>query len=240
MKIIPAIDILNGKVVRLTEGDYNTSKEYDVTIVEMIEKYIEKGIDFIHIVDLNGAKSDNSNEAFMMQVLANQNIKMEVGGGVRTIEKIKRLLDMGVERVVVGTEAVKNPKFLDEIAANIPLKNMVIATDVLNETIMINGWQESAAIGFYEFMDKCIALGFTSFLCTDISKDGKLEGSSDALYQKMVKKYPGINIIASGGIGAMVDIESVATSGVTEVVVGKAIYENRISIDEIMTWNNKQ
>jgi len=242
MYIIPAIDILDGKVVRLVEGDYNQKTEYDVSIAEMIENYRSNGTEFIHIIDLNGAKGDFSNQKQLFDIIKKTDMRVQYGGGIRTIEQVTNLLDAGIHRVIVGTQAITNPDFLAELSKEVGKKydyanRIVIAIDVLDEVIKYSGWMESSPIKLMDYIDKCLQLGFFRFLCTDINKDGKLGGAAVDLYRKLLDHSPFIKLIASGGISSMQDIEELAKYDIRSVVVGKAIYENRISIEEIKQWN---
>jgi phosphoribosylformimino-5-aminoimidazole carboxamide ribotide isomerase len=245
MYIIPAIDILDGKVVRLREGDYNQKTVYDVSIAEMIETYRSNGTEFIHIIDLNGAKGDFSNQAALFEIIRKTDMKVQYGGGIRTIKQVTDLLDAGIQRVIVGTQAITNPDFLQELSTEVGKKydyanRIVIAIDVLDEVIKYSGWMESSPIKLMDYVDKCLQLGFFRFLCTDINKDGKLGGAAIDLYRKLLDHSPFIKLIASGGISSMQDIEELAALDIRSVVVGKAIYENRVSIDEIKEWNLRQ
>lgn len=245
MYIIPAIDILDGKVVRLREGDYNQKTEYNVSIEDMIEQYRSNGTDFIHIIDLNGAKGDFSNQKALFDIIKKTDMKVQYGGGIRTIEQVTNLLDAGIHRVIVGTQAISNPDFLPQLSEAFAKKDdyanrIVIAIDVLDEVIKYSGWMESSPIKLMDYVDKCLALGFFRFLCTDINKDGKLGGAAVDLYKKLLDHSPMIKLIASGGVSSMADIEELAQLPIRSVVVGKAIYENRISIEEVKNWNLKQ
>ncbi len=244
MYIIPAIDILNGKVVRLREGDYEQATFYDVTLEEMIEKYKSNGTEFIHIIDLNGAKGDFSNQKYLFDIINKTSIKIQYGGGIRSIDKVKELIDAGVHRVIVGTQAITNVNFLQELSQEVCGKEkcqdqVVVAIDVLDEVIKYSGWMESSPIKLMDYVDKCLNLGFFRFLCTDIDKDGKLGGAGVNLYKKLLEHSPFIKLIASGGISSMKDIEELQKIKVESCVVGKAIYEGRISIEEIKDWNLK-
>ncbi len=244
MYIIPAIDILNGKVVRLREGDYEQATFYDVTLNEMIEKYQSNGTEFIHIIDLNGAKGDFSNQKFLFDIIHKTEIKVQYGGGVRSIDKVKELIDYGIHRVIVGTQALTNADFLPELSSEICGREkcqdqVVVAIDVLDEVIKYSGWMESSPIKLKDYVDKCLSLGFFRFLCTDIDKDGKLGGAGVDVYKKLLEHSPFIKLIASGGISSMQDIEELQKIKVESCVVGKAIYEGRITIEEIKDWNLK-
>lgn len=244
MYIIPAIDILNGKVVRLCEGDYDQVTSYDVTLEKMIDKYQSNGTEIIHIIDLNGAKGDFSNQKFLFDMIKKTDIKVQYGGGVRSIAKVKELIDSGIHRVIVGTQALTNNNFLSELSQEICGKEkcqdqVVIAIDVLDEVIKYSGWMESSPIKLMDYVDKCLNLGFFRFLCTDINKDGKLGGAGVSLYKKLLEHSPFIKLIASGGVSSMKDIEDLQKIKVESCVVGKAIYEGKISIEEIKDWNLK-
>jgi phosphoribosylformimino-5-aminoimidazole carboxamide ribotide isomerase len=242
MYIIPAIDILDKKVVRLREGDYSQVTTYDVTLEEMIERYQSYGTNFIHIIDLNGAKNDFSNQQYLFDVIKKTDMQVQYGGGVRSIEKVKELIGAGVHRVIVGTQAITNPMFLDELSRSICGRErcsnqVVIAIDVLDEVIKYSGWMESSPIKLMDYVDKCLGLGFYRFLCTDIDKDGKLGGAGVKLYEKLLDHSPFIKLIASGGVSSMEDIEQLSNIKVESCVVGKAIYEGRISIEDVKNWN---
>nr|WP_294945035.1 1-(5-phosphoribosyl)-5-[(5-phosphoribosylamino)methylideneamino] imidazole-4-carboxamide isomerase [uncultured Mucilaginibacter sp.] len=242
MYIIPAIDILNKKVVRLREGDYGQVTEYDVTLEEMIERYQSNGTNFIHVIDLNGAKNDFTNQQYLFDVIRKTDMQVQYGGGIRSIDKVKELIDAGVHRVIVGTQALTNPTFLHDLSKAICGRDkcsdqVVIAIDVLDEVIKYSGWMESSPIKLMDYVDKCLSLGFFRFLCTDINKDGKLGGAGVDLYEKLLDHSPFIKLIASGGVSSMADIEQLNNIKVESCVVGKAIYEGHISIEEIKNWN---
>src|ERR1700744_1635798 len=242
MYIIPAIDILNKKVVRLREGDYGQVTEYDVTLEEMIERYQSYGTNFIHIIDLNGAKNDFSNQQYLFDVIKKTDMQVQYGGGIRSIEKVKELIGAGVHRVIVGTQAITNPMFLTDLSKEICGRDkcsdqVVVAIDVMDEVIKYSGWMESSPVKLMDYVDKCLSLGFFRFFCTDINKDGKLEGAGIELYAKLLDHSPFIKLIASGGVSSMADIEQLNKIRVEACVVGKAIYENRITIEEVKDWN---
>jgi len=242
MYIIPAIDILNKKVVRLREGDYEQVTEYDVTLEEMIEQYQSYGTDMIHVIDLNGARNDFSNQEYLFDIIRKTDMKVQYGGGIRSIDKVKELIDAGVFRVIVGTQALTNPNFLPSLAQEICGKDkcsdqVIVAIDVLDEVIKYSGWMESSPIKLMDYVDKCLQLGFFRFLCTDINKDGKMGGAGVDLYQKLLDHSPFIELIASGGVSSMKDIIQLSKIKVESCVVGKAIYEGKITIEEIKNWN---
>ncbi|PTQ97965.1 1-(5-phosphoribosyl)-5-[(5-phosphoribosylamino)methylideneamino] imidazole-4-carboxamide isomerase [Mucilaginibacter yixingensis] len=242
MYIIPAIDILDKKVVRLREGDYSQKTEYNVTLEEMIERYQSNGTNLIHIIDLNGAKGDFSNQQYLFDVIRKTDMKVQYGGGIRSIDKVKELIDAGIQRVIVGTQAITNPTFLPDLSKDLCGRDncsdhIVVAIDVLDEVIKYSGWMESSPIKLMDYVDRCLSLGFFRFLCTDIGKDGKLGGAGIELYSKLLDHSPFIKLIASGGVSSIEDVEALNKIKVESVVVGKAIYEERITIEEIKNWN---
>jgi phosphoribosylformimino-5-aminoimidazole carboxamide ribotide isomerase len=208
----------------------------------MIEKYQSNGTNFIHIIDLNGAKNDFRNQSYLFDVIKKTDMKVQYGGGIRSIEKVKELIGSGIHRVIVGTQAITNPTFLDDLSKEICGKQqcsnqVVVAIDVLNEVIKYSGWMESSPIKLLDYVDKCLSLGFFRFLCTDIDKDGKLGGAGIQLYEKLLDHSPFIKLIASGGVRSMKDVEKLNQLNIESCVVGKAIYEGHITIDEIKNWN---
>ncbi len=244
MYIIPAIDVLDKKVVRLREGNYDDATIYEVSLEEMIERYQSNGTEFVHIIDLNGAKGDFSNQSYLFDIVRKTDMKVQYGGGVRSIEKVQELVDAGIHRVVVGTQAITNPDFLDELSKLNRGKykyadHVVIAIDVLDEVIKYSGWMESSPVKLLDYIDRCLSLGFFRFLCTDINKDGKLGGAGVELYKKLMEHSPIIKLIASGGISSMADVKDLDAIHVEACVIGKAIYENHISIEQIKEWNLK-
>lgn len=244
MYIIPAIDILDGKVVRLIEGDYGRVTNYEISLADLIKKYKSHGTDIIHIIDLNGAKGDFCNQEMLFDVIKKTDMRVQYGGGIRSIQQVTDLLDAGVYRVIVGTQAIKQPDFLDQLSKEVGKKKdyanrIVVAIDVLDEVIKYSGWMESSPVKLLDYIDRCLRLGFFRFLCTDISKDGKLGGTSIDLYEKLLNYAPVIKLIASGGVASMADVEALSQFNISSCVVGKAIYEGLISIEEIKEWNLK-
>ncbi|MFB5946766.1 1-(5-phosphoribosyl)-5-[(5-phosphoribosylamino)methylideneamino]imidazole-4-carboxamide isomerase [Albibacterium profundi] len=237
MYIIPAIDILDKKVVRLREGNYEDVTTYDVSLEEMIEKYQANGTEIIHVIDLNGAKGDFKNQKHLFDIVKKVDMKIQYGGGIRSIDMVKKLTDEGIYRVIVGTQALTKPTFLDELSTLKCSDQIIIAIDVLDEVIKYSGWMESSPVKLIDYIDRCLGLGFFRFLCTDINKDGKLSGAGVDLYKKLLNHSPIIKLIASGGISSMQDIQELSQLRIEAAVVGKAIYEDHISIEEIKEWN---
>ena len=210
----------------------------------MIEKYQHKGTEFVHIVDLDGAKGDFSNQQYIVDIIRKTDMKVQYGGGVRSIDTVKQLIDAGIHRVVVGTQAITDPDFLPSLSKEICGREqcsdqVVIAIDVLHEVIKYAGWTQSSPVKLEEYVYKCLSLGFFRFLCTDIERDGKLAGVGVELYEKLLNHSPLVKLIASGGIASMSDVMALQKINVEACIVGKAIYEKHIAIDEIKDWNLK-
>lgn len=244
MNIIPAIDILDKRVVRLSGGDYNQVTTYDISLEDMIIRYQSHGTDYIQVIDLDGARGDFSNQAFIADTIKKTNMKIQYGGGIRSIEKVQELLAIGVHRVIVGTQAITNPEFLQKLSDVVCNKSqcsdqIIVAIDVLDEVIKYSGWMETSPIKLMDYVDKCLSLGFFRFLCTDISKDGKLAGTAKELYQKLLAHSPFIKLIGAGGVNSINDLHSLDGIPLESFVVGRAIYENKITINEIKDWNLK-
>ncbi len=242
MYIIPAIDLLDKKVVRLTGGRYDSVTEYDVVLEDILKQLNSNGTDFVQIIDLNGAKGDFSQQAYLLDLLKKSPLKIQYGGGVRSIEKVKELIDAGFHRIIIGTKAITDEGFLKELSEEICGKNscsdqVVIAVDTLNGELMHSGWEKTSDIKPIEFIDKCVGLGYFRFICTDIGNDGKLNGSNVELYKSFKSQFPFVKLIAQGGITTMDDIKALQDAQLEAVVLGKAIYENKISIEEVKNWN---
>jgi phosphoribosylformimino-5-aminoimidazole carboxamide ribotide isomerase len=240
MQIIPAIDIIDGKCVRLTEGDYQQKTEYSASPLEMAKIYEQNGISRLHLVDLDGAKTGKvTNWKVAEEIAANTNLVIDFGGGVKTREEVERIFDMGIAYTTVGSMAVKSPEVFKEwIAVFGPLRFM-LGADVKDEMIMVSGWFEQSTIHLLPFIASYMEMGISNVFCTDISKDGRLEGPSTALYAKIKKQFPDLFLIASGGVAVMDDLHELELAGCDGAIIGKAIYENRISIESLKAFNEK-
>jgi phosphoribosylformimino-5-aminoimidazole carboxamide ribotide isomerase len=242
MYIIPAVDLLDRKVVRLTGGKYDAVTEYNIKIEDMLLQLNSNGTDFVQIIDLNGAKGDFSQQTYLFDLLNKSPLKIQYGGGVRSIEKVKELIDAGFHRIIIGTKAITDEGFLKELSQEICGKNscsdqVVIAVDTLKGELMHSGWEKASDIKPIDFIDKCVSLGYFRFICTDIGNDGKLSGSDVELYKSFKSQFPFIKLIAQGGINTMDQVKALQDAGLESVVLGKAIYENKISIEEVKQWN---
>lgn len=238
MIIIPAIDIINGKCVRLTKGDYTQQKIYNENPVEIAKQFAGAGLQRLHIVDLDGAKAGKvTNLAVLENIAAGTNMVIDFGGGVKNIEDVENILDAGASMVTIGSLAVKRPELLEEWLMEFGANRFLIGADVLDEKIKISGWLEDGGIDIFDFVGKLISLGVTNIFCTDISKDGMMEGPSVDLYKKIMEQHPEINLTASGGVSNMDDVKQLKLIGCSGVIIGKAIYENLVTLEELISLN---
>ena len=240
MQIIPAIDIIDGKCVRLTEGDYQQKTEYSASPLEMAKIYEANGITRLHLVDLDGARAGKvTNWKVAEEISAHTNLIVDFGGGVKTVEEVERIIALGIEYVTVGSIAAKQPEVFREWIAVFGPERFMLGADVKDEMIMVSGWFEKSSIHLLPFIASYMAMGIRNVFCTDISKDGRLEGPSTALYAKIKQQFPDLFLIASGGVAVMDDLYDLATAGCDGAIIGKAIYENRISIESLKAFNEQ-
>ncbi len=229
MKIFPAIDIRDGKVVRLTHGDFNKEVRYELTPMEAAVQFAEAGAKNLHIVDLDGAKDDSlSNFDIIKSIVQETGMFVEVGGGIRNQERLERYLDIGVNRVILGTIAVNNIPFLRDMATKYS-DRLAVGIDVKDGYVATKGWQELSGMVGEDFCSRLHLLGVLHVIYTDISRDGTLGGVNVELYERLVKKCA-LDIIASGGVGSLDDIRKLRDVGVHGVVLGKALYSGAIDL----------
>ncbi len=234
MRIIPAIDIIEGKCVRLTKGDYSTKKIYNENPLEVALEFQDAGIEYLHVVDLDGAKSSHIVNYKILEKLASKtNLKIDFGGGLKSDEDLKIAFESGAKQITGGSIAVKNSELFTSWIEKYGSDKIILGADVMNEKIAVNGWQEDSGLDIFNFLKDYTAKGITNVICTDISKDGMLEGASLELYKKILYRFPTMNLTASGGVSNMQDLEVLAENGLESAIVGKAIYENRISLKEL-------
>ena len=234
MRVLPAIDIKNGNCVRLMKGNFKNVKVYSDSPIEQANHFKNNGFDFIHIVDLDGALNGKRVNIKIIDEIINLGINVQLGGGIRSISDIKNLIDIGVQRVIISTAAIENDNFLSEVLNKINEKNITLALDfrVINGIPFLasKGWTFQTKINLYEFIKNNM---IENILATDINKDGLLSGPNLKIYKEMKKLFPDLNIIGSGGISSLEDIDSLSKININECVVGKAIYENKISLEEL-------
>jgi len=243
--IIPALDLIDGKVVRLYQGDYEQKTVYSDDPQSLYTIYNEQGANWLHLVDLDGAKDITKRQLSVIEsLIKNTPAKVQVGGGVRTEEDVKGLLDTGAHRVVIGSTAVKQPEMVASWMEKYGPEHIVLALDINidaqgNKIVAVSGWQEDSGQTIESLLEIYMKVGLKHVLCTDISKDGTLTGSNVSLYKEMVEAFPSVNWQASGGIGSLDDIADVARSGAQGMIVGRALLEGKFTVAEsIECWNN--
>jgi phosphoribosylformimino-5-aminoimidazole carboxamide ribotide isomerase len=237
MQIIPAIDIIEGKCVRLTEGDYAQKKIYNEDPLEVAKQFEGVGLMRLHLVDLDGAKSGKVINWKVLEKIANKtNLVIDFGGGIKTEATLKTVLDTGATYATIGSLAVKERAIFEQWIERFGADIFMLGADVHTEKIAVGGWLEKTEIDVYDFIGSYMNKGVTQLFCTDIQKDGKLEGPSIELYQKILQQFPTLQLIASGGVSQLKDLEELRTIGCSAAIVGKAIYENKISLSELSTF----
>lgn len=234
MIILPAIDILNDQVVRLEKGDYNNVTIYNESAVNQAVKYYDNGFEWLHIVDLMGSKNGEINILdSIIEIKKKTNLKIEFGGGVRTKENVEKLIAAGVDKIIIGSLSIKDKNLFEKLINSFGADKFIVAADVNNENVFVKGWTEDSGTTIFEHIENCKALGIDAFLVTDIAKDGMLKGPSFDLYEKLQNKYTSLNFIVSGGISNIDDVKLVKQNNYYGVIVGKAIYENKIELEEL-------
>lgn len=237
MRIIPAIDIIDGKCVRLTQGDYGQTKVYRDDPVDVALEFEDADLKYLHVVDLEGAKKGKVvNWKAIEDIITKTSLEIDFGGGVKTEDEVERLLDMNINQINIGSLAVKEPDKLIDWMDQFGASNFILSADVKEEQIQVNGWQEATALSIYDLIGKFQAHGLEYVTCTDISNDGMLQGVNLALYKKLRNRYPKLKLTASGGVGSMEDLEKLKYIGVQGVIVGKAIYEKRVTLTELANF----
>lgn len=234
MIIIPAIDVIDGKCVRLTKGDYAQQKVYNDNPVEVAKQFEDAGIERLHVVDLDGAKAGKIiNLPVLEKIAAATQLKIDFGGGVKKIDDVENIFNAGAAMVTIGSLAVKQPQLLEEWLMEFGAEKFFIGADVLDEKIKISGWLEDTGVNIFEFIGKMISLGAVNIFCTDISKDGVLQGPSIDLYKRIMAEHPEIQLVASGGVSNIEDVKQLKEIGCSGAIIGKAIYEGRVPLNPL-------
>ncbi len=243
--IIPAIDLIDGSVVRLYQGDYNQKTEYSLDPVDVVHRYADEGAEWLHIVDLTGAKDTSKRQlALIKQMVDTRRMAFQAGGGIRSEREVEQLLESGVSRVVVGSLAVKDPATVKQWVSRYGAEHIVLALDINidaagNKFIATHGWQENSGVSLEAILDDFAEVGAKHVLCTDISRDGTLQGANVALYEEVSKRFGQVAWQASGGIGGLPDIAALKPSGVSGVILGRALLEGKFTVREaIACWQN--
>ncbi|WP_282148168.1 1-(5-phosphoribosyl)-5-[(5-phosphoribosylamino)methylideneamino]imidazole-4-carboxamide isomerase [Algibacter lectus] len=234
MRIIPAIDIIDGKCVRLSKGDYNTKKIYNEHPLEIAKQFEAHGIEFLHLVDLDGAKASHIvNHKVLEEIASKTSLKIDFGGGLKTDDDLRIAFESGAGQITGGSIAVKQPDVFKNWLSKFGADKIILGADANNEKIAISGWLEESDEDLIPFVQNYQKDGVQYVICTDIAKDGMLEGPSFDLYEKMLSQLPNIKLIASGGISTFDELPKLAELGCEGTIIGKAIYENKISLKQL-------
>jgi phosphoribosylformimino-5-aminoimidazole carboxamide ribotide isomerase len=235
MEIIPAIDIIDGKCVRLTHGDFNQKKIYNENPLEVAKEFEDAGIRRLHLVDLDGARAGVVKNWKVLESIAGRtSLTIDFGGGVKTEKDVRIVLDSGAVFVTVGSIAVKDEPLFSSWLSAIGAEKFLLGADVKDEKITVSGWLEQTDIWIYDFIESYQAKGITQIFCTDVSKDGAMEGPSMVLYKNIVERFPKLHFIASGGVSNIEDVYALEETGCSGVIIGKAIYEGKILLKDLV------
>lgn len=234
MRIIPAIDIIDGKCVRLSKGDYNTKIIYNENPLEVAKEFEAHGIEYLHLVDLDGAKSSRIvNHKILEQIATQTSLKIDFGGGLKSDADLKIAFESGANQITGGSIAVKNRAVFEEWITKFGADKIILGADANNEKVAVSGWLEESNEDLVPFIQNYQSKGIEYVICTDIAKDGMLEGPSFDLYAKILKEANGLKLIASGGISTFDELPKLAEIGCEGTIIGKAIYEGRISLKQL-------
>ncbi len=237
IEIIPAIDIIDGKCVRLSQGDYGRKKVYNEDPLEVAKEFQDHGIQRLHLVDLDGAVSHHIVNYKVLEKIANHtSLVVDFGGGIKSDEDLKIAFECGAQMVTGGSIAVKEPELFASWIQRYGSDKIILGADVKERKIAINGWTEKSDCDIINFLEDYIAKGVTKVVCTDIDCDGMLEGTSIKLYKEILQHFPSLYLVASGGVSGIADIEALQDAGVPAVVFGKALYEGKISLHDLQMF----
>ncbi len=239
MEIIPAIDLIDGKCVRLTQGDYGTKKIYNEDPLDVAKAFEGAGIRRLHLVDLDGAKAKRIINVHVLERLASHTkLIIDFGGGIQSHEDINLAFNSGAKMITGGSIAVKNPELFERWLTLFGSEKIILGADVKNKMVAVGGWEETSAWSIDELLTKYIGQGAKYTICTDVAKDGLLQGPSMDLYKEIMSTYPTVKLIASGGVSSVQDLMDLKAAGVFGTIVGKAFYEGRISLKELASFVN--
>ena len=238
IEIIPAIDLIDGKCVRLTQGDYNQKKVYSEDPLEIAKQFESVGIKRLHLVDLDGAKAKHIiNHKVLESITSNTSLHVDFGGGLQSDEDLKIAFDCGAKQITGGSIAVKNEEMFSSWIEKFGAEKIILGADAKDRMIAISGWQETTQVSVFDIIDKYTKKGIKYTISTDVAKDGLLQGPSFDLYADMQKQFPELNIVASGGVTYFSDIEKLDEMGIFAVIVGKAFYEGNISLKDFEKYH---
>ena len=237
IELIPAIDIIDGKCVRLSQGDYDTKKVYNENPLEVAKEFEANGIRRLHVVDLDGAKSKHVVNYRTLEMIATRtSLVIDFGGGIKTDEDMLIAFENGAQMVTLGSVAVKNPDLFKKWLIQYGAEKIILGADAKNKRIAVSGWMEDSSQELIPFLHDYTKKGIYKVLCTDISKDGMLQGPSIELYKEIMKEFPEMHLIASGGVSCLQDIIALEEAGIPAVVFGKALYEGRITMKDLIRF----
>ena len=237
MRLIPAIDIIDGKCVRLSKGDYNTKKIYNENPLEVAKSFEAHGIEYLHLVDLDGAKSKHIvNHKILETIASKTNLKIDFGGGLKTDKDLEIAFECGAKQITGGSIAVKDPETFKSWLEKFGAEKIILGADANNEKVAVSGWQEESEKELIPFIAEYKKEGVVYVICTDISKDGMLQGPAFDLYDRILAENPEIKLIASGGISKFDELLELSESGCEGTIIGKAIYEGRISLKQLENY----
>jgi len=237
MELIPAIDLIDGCCVRLTQGDYADRKVYGQNPVDMAKMYADCGVARLHVVDLDGAKAKEPCNLRVLERLANEtSLDIEWGGGIKSCDALRSAIDAGANRVICGSVAVDNSELFASWLQEYGADHIILGADVRGRNVATHGWLKETEVTIDSIIEQFLPFGLKQLICTDISKDGMLQGPNFPLYVELKEKYPMVNTTLSGGISSMADIDKAASLGLHSVIIGKAIYEGRITLNDLKQW----
>jgi cyclase len=240
MEIIPAMDIIDGRCVRLIQGDYAQKTIYNENPLEVAKQFEDAGLSRLHLVDLDGAKASHIvNHKTLKAITSQTKLKVDFGGGIKSDEDITIAFDSGAQQITAGSVAVKSRETVIAWLEKYGSERIILGADVKGEMIALNGWQEKSSINLFSFLNDYVAHGIQYVICTDISKDGMLQGSSVELYKKILEEFPSLKLIASGGVSDLNELQVLSDAGLHGAIIGKAIYENRISLKQLSNFNRE-
>jgi phosphoribosylformimino-5-aminoimidazole carboxamide ribotide isomerase len=241
MHIIPAIDLIEGKAVRLTQGDYSQKTVYNARPLDVAKQFEDAGLTRLHLVDLDGAKAKRIvNHRVLEAIAGHTRLHVDFGGGVQSDDDLRIAFECGARQVTGGSVAVKNPDLFEKWLKQYGGEKLILGADAKGEKIAVSGWEEGTELWVYDFVQNWVERGARYAISTDVAKDGLLQGPSFDLYKNLREAAPELNLIASGGVSSMADIEKLAEQNLFGVIVGKAIYEGRVTLAELQKMNNEK
>lgn len=234
IQVVPAIDIINGQTVRLQKGDYSKKTNYKISPLSMAKQYEENGFKYLHVVDLDAARTGKQDNIEILKKIAKEtSLKLDVGGGIKSLSSIENLLKSGIDRVNIGSMAVKDPDFFKEALKKFGSEHIILSADVEGAQIKINAWQTESRLNIYQLIEMFVSYGLKYITATSISQDGMLSGPDFNLYKNLKKGYPDLYITASGGVTSIGDFYKLNDLKIDAAIIGKAIYENKISFNNL-------